>query len=450
MSQESLSKYQKIKGKLRYLDRSQLLYLTKKLDIKGVSQKKKNDLRKIIIHKLSELESKKTKKYNHNELNLIPVVQKSGAIKYSKKKEFTKTKSPDSSEPSYKNACFPKTQRLIAIGDLHGDLKATLQALKLANVISPSIPDDFQDITKIHWTGGTTYVVQLGDQIDRVRPSQTVDDLCSPKDPELIEDEGSDLKIMCLMDKLDAEARANGGRCISILGNHELMNVDSDFRYVSPREFREFGNYFKASRSQKNKKLPYGYYERKNAFSPGGILAKRMAHTRYSIVQVGSWIFVHGGIHPKLAENYTIDEVNSCISKWLLGYPLDVNKKLEADLEEIYHNEDDSMSPFWSRIYSDLEDYDVQSEQDFYKTLEILNEKNNRTDDTQIKGMIMGHSPQFMYNKGANSACNGKCWRIDVGMSRAFGELNQHDPSTQLRKIQLLEIIDDSNITILQ
>ena len=57
----------------------------------------------------------------------------------------------------------------------------------------------------------------------------------------------------------------------------------------------------------------------------------------------------------------------------------------------------------------------------FYITLNILNKKNNRNSNNRIQGMVMGHSPQFMYDKGLNSSCNDRLWRVDVGMSRAFG-----------------------------
>ena len=61
--------------------------------------------------------------------------------------------------------------------------------------------------------------------------------------------------------------------------------------------------------------------------------------------------------------------------------------------------------------------------------------------------MIVGHSPQFMYNKGLNSACNNRLWRVDVGMSRAFG-LNSNSNNNN-RRVQILVINNDNNFKIL-
>lgn len=344
-----------------------------------------------------------------------------------------------------KKSRYPKVKKLIAIGDIHGDLVVAIKALKLAQVIDINIPNNTKDINKIKWTGGKTVVVQLGDQIDRVRPNELVNDLCTANDPELNQDEGSDLKIICLFEKLHKEAIEQGGALFSILGNHELMNVEGDFRYVSPKEFKEFGVFFKEKKNELSK-YPYGYETRKKVFSPGGLIAKKLSNTRYSIVQIGSWLFVHGGITPQLAYDYTIDEININVKNWLSN---NIQKDTIEHINKIY-NDNETYSPFWSRLFSDLEEWDEEKNTKLFKlTIDILNKKNNRTPRTSIKGMIVGHSPQFYYNKGINSSCDNCIWRVDIGASRAFG-LVTNSKINYNRKVQVLEILDDKKFRILR
>ncbi len=336
---------------------------------------------------------------------------------------------------------FPKVNKLVAIGDIHGDLSVAIKALKLGGVIPMNIDDNLKDISKINWSGGNTYVVQLGDQIDRVRPETYFNNLCVEEN-NIVEDEGSDLKIIYLFERLHAQALQHGGALISILGNHELMNVDKDFRYVSPKEFREFGNYFKG-KLEFNSNVPYGYKERLEAFKPGGILSKRLALTRFSIVQVGSWIFVHGGLTPECANEYSLDDINYYVRKWLYG---DESYETMKHINKLYHNDDDEYSPFWSRTFSDMEEWnDKKCLNEFKKTLHYVNIKNSRQNNNIIKGMIMGHSPQFMYNKSINSSANNRLWRVDVGASRAFGEVNDNN-----RLVQVLVINNDNEFSILR
>ena len=80
--------------------------------------------------------------------------------------------------------------------------------------------ESLKDIDDIEWIGGNTYVVQVGDQIDRCRPTSWYRDICNDKDT--YQDEGSDLKIMELLDALDVKAQYQGGRIISILGIAKL------------------------------------------------------------------------------------------------------------------------------------------------------------------------------------------------------------------------------------
>ena len=184
--------------------------------------------------------------------------------------------------------------------------------------------------------------------------------------------------------------------------------------------------------------------ERKNAFCPGGVLAMRMAAYRYCIVQVGSWLFVHGSVHPAVAKYYSISKINKCISDWLLN----IKKNDDKDIEFLYHNEDDSISPFWSRIYSEQEDCNNETENQFNQTIQYINEVNKDEQIIPAKGMIIGHSPQFMYNKPLNSGFDGRVWRVDVGVSRAFGKHENKD-TDMLRKVQVLEILNDKTFNVL-
>jgi len=414
--------------------REKLLTAVKELNINLPKKKyiKNDDLKQIIIDNLS-------KSNNTNNINNNKKTNNTNTNNIIKKKTKLEPPSIDY-KVNIKNSSFPKVKKLVAIGDIHGDLSVAIKALKLAGVIDLNISNNTTNISNIKWRGGNTVVVQLGDQIDRVRPSKLVNDLCTTNDDQLNKDEGSDLKIICLFEQLNEQALKQGGALFSILGNHELMNVDGDFRYVSPKEFKEFGIFFKEP--IKKGEYPYGYETRKRVFAPGGSLAKKLAASRYSILQIGSWVFVHGGITSQIASDYTIDQINSIIYKWLYG---NNSKLLMEHVNKIYHNDDENYSPFWSRVYGDMEEWNAHSQQEFYNTLNILNYKNKRKGNHEIKGMIVGHSPQFMYNKGLNSSCNNKLWRVDVGMSKAFGMDNNKD-----RKVQILVIENDNNFKILK
>ena len=442
------------------LERSSLVNIAVKLKIKGHSNMynkpyiKKELLKKMILdeiksikksrraHSVSDMNNENSSSIDNTETNKI---RRSKSFSSFRKKSLKKNSS--SMNDIFQNydidrCVFPKVSKLIAIGDIHGDLSVAIKALKLGGVIDNSISDNTRDINNIHWTGGDTYVVQLGDQIDRVRPSKLFNNLCSDEDADLVKDEGSDLKIISLFENLHREAKAVGGALFSIFGNHELMNVDGDFRYVSPREFHEFGNFFNGKYEQ-NSKFPFGYKERLDAFKPGGLLSSRLALTRYSVLQVGSWLFVHGSISPQCANKYSMNDINSSIKNWLLGTSTE-------NIGNLYHTDNDEDSPFWSRKYSDMDEWDeVKSIASFKQTINNLNIKNLRDNTNVIKGMVMGHSPQFMYNRGINSSYDNRIWRVDIGASKAFGDVKS-TPECFLRKVHVLIIEDDCRFHIVK
>ncbi|HEY5926700.1 MAG TPA: metallophosphoesterase [Kofleriaceae bacterium] len=240
---------------------------------------------------------------------------------------------------------LPAAKRLVGIGDLHGDIVGTRAALLAAKVIDASDK----------WIGGDTVVVQTGDILDR---GDDEDD------------------IYLLLERLDGEARKAGGAIVLLNGNHELMNVARDYRYVMPSAMADFGG------------------DRQKAFDPGGPWAKRLAH--YNIVAiVNDTVFSHAGV---LLDWVTqIDDINLGSRCWLdgqAGGPADPPLALASD-----------SSPVWTRAYGMPEAIDCAQLADALTKL-------------GAKRMVVGHTVQ---EKGITSACDGALWRIDVGLAGLYG-----------------------------
>lgn len=374
------------------------------------------------------------------------------------------------------------TSRTIAIGDIHGDLHIAIQFLEIAKCIQEitedqNIPNsDFVSINvdnnshKYIWIGGDTQVVQVGDQVDRCRPSN--DHSClSPLTTK--NDEASDIKILKFYTDINTLAMKNGGRLISLLGNHELMNVMGSMNYVSFMGILEFNNnvditkidqnmFIDTNNDEINELTKTGLQNRKNAFSNRfhgnrkEALNEYLACSRTSAIIIGDILFVHGGLIKKMAEAYNITDLNKIVRKWLLGKPYDdENKKTLYTIKEkkdgklvtfdvndrIYQIIKSKNSIFWNRILGYIESdlsvnqLDVELQNKYKHKCDTLLDDVFRLYD--IGGIIIGHTPQMSAkNNGINSACGQKIWRVDIGASDAFDMFRNNIK----KNVQVLEI----------
>lgn len=104
--------------------------------------------------------------------------------------------------------------RIIIIGDIHGDIKRFKTILRDSMIIN----DNFEWIAE----PPNTIIVQLGDQVDSQNRVKT-------NEWEIL----NDYEMIYFTEHLNNIARVKGGYCISLIGNHELMNIIGDFSYVS-------------------------------------------------------------------------------------------------------------------------------------------------------------------------------------------------------------------------
>jgi hypothetical protein len=191
--------------------------------------------------------------------------------------------------------------RIVAVGDVHGAFEDFVGILQTAGVID----------AKRAWSGGTTILVQTGDVFDR-----------GPGVRDALD----------LLMRLEGEARRAGGRVEALLGNHEMMNILSEFKDVAPGGFaafadarsenrrrRAYDDYARLARQRGSTAKPAqsqaewmtahppGFIEYVEALGPRGKYG-RWLRARKVITTVSGSAFMHAGVHPDWSGS--LDDVN--------------------------------------------------------------------------------------------------------------------------------------------
>lgn len=254
--------------------------------------------------------------------------------------------------------------RVVAIGDIHADVRALRRALQAAGAL------DARDT----WVGGTLQVVQLGDLIGRSDEERAV--------LELVFD-------------VQRQAAKAGGALHALIGNHEVMAGRVDNQAVGPNPFPAWENVPGLRRDAPALlHLPLRERARGAALMAGGPYAARIAEFPVALT-IGNTVFAHGGVTPRWA-SYGLARINREVSQWLKG---------QAPEPLSSQGVDDGDTVMWTRQFSfDVDEADCAL---LEQSLRML----------KVRRMVIAHT----VHERITPRCGERVWAIDTGMSRAYG-----------------------------
>ena len=258
-------------------------------------------------------------------------------------------------------------ERVVVIGDLHGDYQQYLKVMHSAGLIDK----------KGRWSGGQTHLVQTGDVTDRGDDSRAIID-------HLV--------------KLAKAARKKGGYVHMLIGNHEAMNKIGDLRYVTDGEFASYAGrnasklqdmqwqrqleWMQANRDDFDtldldaykqewlQRVPLGWVEHRMAWSNDGEYGKWVMDNPVA-VQINDSIFVHGGISAKYCQ-FSLASLTEQMVTALKAFD-------PSSQDTIV---DDPLGPVWYRGLARDDETDV-----FTQTVE------NILTRYAARRMVIGHTP---------------------------------------------------------
>ena len=255
---------------------------------------------------------------------------------------------------------YEHSNRIVIIGDIHGDIRRFKDILIDAKIINKNI----------EWIAEpkNTIVVQMGDQVDSINRDPSLDDW------EVL----PDVEMVYFTNLLNKIALSKGGRVISLIGNHELMNIIGNFSYVSPKSLND-------------------NYKRQELFKPGGTLSAILSQ-RPLVVKIGKLLFCHAGLtleHLSILSKYNkdISYLNTIWKNFLKN-----NAVLIEDKEIFYKIILDMDGMLWTR--------DLNNGDDLMKLKEQLG----------CIYMFVGHTVVERIK-----LINDFIWYTDTGISRSFG-----------------------------
>lgn len=286
--------------------------------------------------------SVKSKKYKYQPNSLITLDQRSVWLGNKPAKKSLQTS-------------FKGDFNVAAVSDIHGQFDLFLSLLKNNQIVDENG----------HWNFGTGHFVITGDVFDRgAKVTET----------------------LWYLYQLEQQAKVAGGKVHLLLGNHEVMVLNGDLRYLNEK--------YVASSLSLNKSYD-------SLFSKNSILGDWL-RSRPVLVKVNDMLFAHGGFHPDLAtNNWSLNKINSIFTDNLVKSELNQERNEQANY---LHT---SNGPVWYRGY--FKD-DGATEKQINQLLKYFN----------IAHLIVGHTSQDIIQ----TRFDGKVIAIDASMKNGhYGEI---------------------------
>ena len=292
-------------------------------------------------------------------------------------------------ETGYASCDVQSPQRIVAVADVHGAYDRFVAILRSAGLVD----------NRQRWSGGRAVFVQTGDVLDRGPDSR---------------------RALDLLMRLEREASRAGGRVHALLGNHEVMRVLGDLRYVSTGEYAAFRSteseelrerYYRAVlaeasarakpsnqpfddtafRSSFLERTPLGWVEMQMAFGPKGEYG-RWLRERDTMVKINGVVFLHGGISPSVAA-MGCAAVNATVRSELAGPLTSLNAQTLATRED---------GPLWYRGLA------LENELAFDPKMDAI------LLALDARAIVVGHTPTE--DGRLRSRFGGRLVQLDTGM----------------------------------
>jgi len=214
---------------------------------------------------------------------------------------------------------FSNVSKIAAISDIHGQFDVMIKLFQSNEIIND----------KLEWIFGDGHLVITGDIFDRGYQVT---------------------EILWYIYELENQAEQHGGKVHFLLGNHEVMILGGDVRYIH-RKYR----YTTGISGIRYNDL----------FNNETVLGNWLRSKPVSI-SINDIVFLHAGFSKEIIEDgYTIDSVNTIFTTKMLGVPSEkvINDTL---LNSLYLDK----GPIWYRGYIDKTQFSEEDAIDILRSLD--------------------------------------------------------------------------------